>query len=236
MAMFILETEMLENIRQLYKQKEKDINQLKMNVEEQLIQSGALSKKDNEMYQMDDTASIMLESLLTWDAHMHCYNEGGDTFDYYLKEDQIVLTSKQNKKLKCLLLPTITYAIGSIANMVWDHAGYTENNNHEVTCTDVINDNNYLQLLSELVQEKEYTDALNASEHTLFLHGESIENDSNFYMVIKFIDGVPFYYKQEENKVTYGKNNRDNLVNNISHWLLYTHRKLISNLLEETNK
>lgn len=234
--MYIWESEMLENIRQLYKQKEKDISQLKMKVEEQLVESGALSKKDNQKYQMDDAASIMLEGLLAWDAHMHCYNEGGDTFDYYLKEDQIVLTTNQNQNLKCLLLPTITYAIGSIADMVWDNVRYTENNNHEITCTDVINDNNYQQLLSELVQEKEYTDALNASGHTLFLHGESIADNSNFYMIIKFIDGVPFYYKQEENKVTYGKNSRDNLVNNICHWLLYTHRKLISSLLKEANR
>lgn len=235
MAGFIWKTEMIQNLQSLYTQREKEYpdHAVKALVR-QLLEAGVLVEESSE-YHMDSAAEITLEILLAWDAHMSCkYAIDDRSIDYYLKDDWIVWAVCDGEKQQLELLPSITYAIGSVADLVWEKVHGTMDCNFEKTYPGVIGESNYLEELSKFIDEEKYRKVLlYESAQTMILHGENKIDSPNFFMVIRFIDGIAYYCRQEDGKITFGENSRSSLVNNICHWMLYIHRDLISSLLKE---
>lgn len=235
MAGFIWKTEMIQNIQKLYAQKEMENPEYTMQeVERKMLESGIIVKEESSEYRIDGAAEIIIEVLLTWDAHMRYKCEGKKDVDFYLKKDWIVRSVRDDETQELQLLPSITYAIGSVADSLWEIVSGANDCNLKKIFIGSLDENNYLEELLDLIDEENYRKVLLQEPlQTLFAEGETKTDYPGFFMAVKIMDGNAYYYKQEAGTVSYGENSRSNLVNNICHWMLYAHRDLISKVLNE---
>lgn len=210
--------------------------QISQEERELLSRSQLIDERENGEKGINDSTLFWLEACMNCDASMSVVRKdaaGTIEYSYYLKRDYIVRAEKRIDGYQYLSLPSIKYAIGSVADMIWDDTGDTEKEQYESFLNDELNAENYVELLNTVIEESKYRISEKEMVTEFLISGMNSDQAIDVFMAVRCQDGIAKYYKQEFGKIIYGTGSRAELTNQICHWMLYKHRELISKILEE---
>lgn len=231
MAAFFLKTEEYECLKNLYLH----IDLADENDEKLLRDSSIVVVDENGNRRLDKYKISVLRTCFLSKIYMLVdKNSMEEEYYYYLYNDQIVYVEKKRDGYTFMNLPNIKYAIGSIADLFWDDIIQIENEQHEISCLEKIDNNNYLFVLNKLFANTEYQlNKINLDKKEIVFTGIIDSNEVDFLILIRILDEECHYYKCETDSVKYGKIDRTGLVNLISNWMLYRHKELIETMIGE---
>lgn len=231
MAAFFLKTDEYECLKKLYLQTD-----LADENDEKLLRNSSIVVMDEDGNRRLDKykVSILRTCFLSKICMLVDKNNKEEENCYYLYNDQIVYVQKKIDGYTFINLPSIKYAIGSIADLFWDEITQAEKEQHEISCLEKIDNNNYVFVLNKLFADTEYQlNEISLDEKEIVFTGIINSNKVDFLIFVRIIDRKCYYYKCETDSVIYGKIDRTGLVNLISSWMLYKHKELIETMIGE---
>lgn len=231
MATFFLKNEEYESLKKLFFQ----MDLVDENDEEILEKSSIVYEDEDGNKKIDEYKISILKVCFFSEIYMLVKQNDKEEEDYYyLDEDQIIYAQKNSKGYTFMNLPSIKYAIGSIADYFWDEITSTEKEQFKISCCEKIDNGNYVTVLNNLLADSEYQFNMDKSDEKQIVFTGSVNNKvADFLVVVRIIDGKCFFYKCDTDLIMYGKTNRTDLTNLISHWILYKHRELIKTMIGE---
>lgn len=231
MAAFFLKTEEYECLKNLYLHTDlADENDEKLLRNSSIVVMDENGNRGLDKYKI----SILRTCFLSKIYMLVDKNSMEEESYYYLYNDRIVYVEKKMGGYTFMNLPNIKYTIGSIADLFWDDIIQIEKEQHEISCLEKIDNNNYLFVLNKLFANTEYQlNKINLDEKEIVFTGIINSNEVDFLILIRILDGECHYYKCETDSVIYGKIDRTGLVNLISNWMLYRHKELIETVIGE---
>lgn len=203
---------------------------------ELLEKSDVLIHNDAGEKILNQKVLFILETCMAYDAYMSVrkISEGEqEDYCYFLRDDCIVRMEQKKEGYVFLSLPTIKYAIGSVADLIWNFVSDVKEVSYEAFLNEELNQENYVEMLNDLIAEKEYQIDASDNEVEFIFNGVGERQKIDFFMAVRCRDGKARYYSQEFGSVAYGMAGKAELTNKISHWMLYKHRELIQNILGE---
>lgn len=231
MGVFVLEEEVYKCLKKLYKEDSIGNEDKKILENSDIVilnEQGRLTLNKKGLY--------FVENSLNYDFAMTVKKKCNGKMEescYFLRDDHIILTKKEEEYI-FINLPTIKYAIGSVADLIWDENIQKVEESYKITFEEEVNLDNYIYELNQLNMKEEYQlSEVKKDEIELLFTGVDKNKEKQNFIVVRILDGVARYYIQEVNKIIYGRCGKSNLINIICQWMVKMHRELVEKILGE---
>jgi len=204
---------------------------------EELLSKGELFDEDNKAD--SGMMQLLVEAYLKSRTRLVVMLHKEDRIvkrGYYLEDDVIVMLDAYRDGGELMWLPSVKYLVGSIADMLSTLTIECEREEFAGEFAVYCNEEDYMDVLAYSVPEGKYRQLLQEEDSQapyLWMHGKSTVNESESFIYVTFKDSVAYYFRQEEERFTYGTVDYPALVNILGHWMLTQHRELIMKMESE---